>query len=115
MPCAKLRSLPPRTMITRAHEHFDLHPARLAADTGYGSAEMLDWRCFIDAGDSRQLRAIHPLEAILRYDAGDGAWQDVRHSRSFLYHHEKLGFKNGLFGTIMAVGIGTTAADTVGQ
>jgi hypothetical protein len=32
-----------KTMITRAHDHFDLHPARLAADTGYGSAEMLDW------------------------------------------------------------------------
>lgn len=32
-----------KTMIVRAREHFDLHPARLAADTGYGSAEMLDW------------------------------------------------------------------------
>jgi hypothetical protein len=30
-------------MIARARDHFDLHPARLAADTGYGSAEMLDW------------------------------------------------------------------------
>lgn len=30
-------------MITRAHDRFDLQPARLAADTGYGSAEMLDW------------------------------------------------------------------------
>jgi hypothetical protein len=29
--------------ITRAHDRFDLQPARLAADTGYGSAEMLDW------------------------------------------------------------------------
>jgi transposase len=32
-----------KTMIARARDHFDLHPARLAADTGYGSAEMLDW------------------------------------------------------------------------
>jgi transposase len=32
-----------KTMITRAHDRFDLHPERLAADTGYGSAEMLDW------------------------------------------------------------------------
>ncbi len=32
-----------KTMIARAHERFDLHPERLAADTGYGSAEMLDW------------------------------------------------------------------------
>jgi hypothetical protein len=36
VPCAK-------TMITRAHDRFDLHPVRLAADTGYGSAEMLNW------------------------------------------------------------------------
>jgi hypothetical protein len=32
-----------KTMITRAHDRFDLQPLRLAADTGYGSAEMLDW------------------------------------------------------------------------
>jgi Transposase DDE domain len=32
-----------KTMITRAHDRFDLQPVRLAADTGYGSAEMLDW------------------------------------------------------------------------
>jgi transposase len=32
-----------KTMIMRAHDRFDLQPARLAADTGYGSAEMLDW------------------------------------------------------------------------
>ena len=30
-------------MIARAHDLFDLHPERLAADTGFGSAEMLDW------------------------------------------------------------------------
>ncbi|MNV61777.1 hypothetical protein D3C71_1543010 [compost metagenome] len=32
-----------RTMIERAREHHDLWPARLTADTAYGSAEMLDW------------------------------------------------------------------------
>ncbi len=32
-----------RTMIERAEERFELWPERLAADTGYGSAEMLDW------------------------------------------------------------------------
>lgn len=32
-----------RTMIERARERFDLQPERLAADTGYGSAEMLAW------------------------------------------------------------------------
>ena len=32
-----------RTMIKRVREHHDLWPARLAADTAYGSAEMLDW------------------------------------------------------------------------
>jgi len=32
-----------KTMIDRAHDRFDLHPERLAADTAYGSAEMLDW------------------------------------------------------------------------
>jgi len=32
-----------RTMIKRARERFDLRPERLAADTGYGSAEMLAW------------------------------------------------------------------------
>src|SRR5271168_4278320 len=32
-----------RTMIERVHEQHDLRPNRLAADTAYGSAEMLDW------------------------------------------------------------------------
>jgi len=32
-----------RTMITRTADRFDVRPMRLAADTGYGSAEMLAW------------------------------------------------------------------------
>jgi hypothetical protein len=32
-----------RTMIERAQERFDLKPERLAADSAYGSAEMLQW------------------------------------------------------------------------
>ena len=32
-----------RTMITRTADRFDVRPTRLAADTGYGSAEMLAW------------------------------------------------------------------------
>ena len=32
-----------KTMITRTAERFNARPARLAADTGYGSAEMLAW------------------------------------------------------------------------
>ena len=32
-----------KTMIERARERFELWPERLAADTGYGSAEMLAW------------------------------------------------------------------------
>jgi len=32
-----------KTMIVRARERFDLHPDRLAADTAYGSAAMLNW------------------------------------------------------------------------
>ena len=32
-----------KTMIARAKERFDLRPDRLAADTAYGSAEMLNW------------------------------------------------------------------------
>ncbi len=32
-----------RTMIERVRERHDLSPRRLAADTAYGSAEMLDW------------------------------------------------------------------------
>jgi hypothetical protein len=32
-----------KTMITRTADRFDSRPARLAADTGYGSAEMLAW------------------------------------------------------------------------
>mgnify|MGYP001627486406 FL=1 len=32
-----------RTMIERVRERHDLHPNRLAADTAYGSAEMLEW------------------------------------------------------------------------
>ena len=32
-----------RTMIERAEESLGLHPERLAADTAYGTAEMLEW------------------------------------------------------------------------
>ena len=32
-----------KRMIERTHERFDLLPEKLAADTGYGSAEMLGW------------------------------------------------------------------------
>ena len=32
-----------RTMIARVKDRNDLHPDRLAADTAYGSAEMLEW------------------------------------------------------------------------
>ncbi len=32
-----------KRMIERAQDHFNLYPARLAADTGYGSAEILAW------------------------------------------------------------------------
>lgn len=32
-----------KRMIERTRETFDLYPARLAADSGYGSAEMLGW------------------------------------------------------------------------
>ena len=32
-----------KTMIVRAKDRFDLRPDRLAADTAYGSAEMLNW------------------------------------------------------------------------
>ena len=32
-----------KTMIDRTEERFDLYPERLAADTAYGSAEMLHW------------------------------------------------------------------------
>ena len=32
-----------KTMITRTAERLGVEPARLAADTGYGSAEMLNW------------------------------------------------------------------------
>ena len=32
-----------KTMIERVHDGLDLWPERLMADTGYGSAEMLDW------------------------------------------------------------------------
>ena len=30
-------------MIERTQDRFGLYPERLAADTAYGSAEMLDW------------------------------------------------------------------------
>ena len=32
-----------KTMIERAHDDLDLWPERLIADTGYGSAETLNW------------------------------------------------------------------------
>src|ERR1700757_407677 len=44
-----------KTMIERTHDRFDLWPERLIADTGYGSAEMLNW-----LGDDRGVGAAHP-------------------------------------------------------
>lgn len=38
---AEVRSV--RQMLERTRERFDLHPERLAADTAYGTAEMLGW------------------------------------------------------------------------
>src|ERR1044071_4440201 len=32
-----------KRMIARSRERFDLYPARLAGDSGYGSAAMLGW------------------------------------------------------------------------
>jgi hypothetical protein len=32
-----------QTMLDRAHEHFDLKPKRLAADTAYGTGKFLGW------------------------------------------------------------------------
>ena len=32
-----------KTMLNRVDERFDLYPERLAADSAYGSAEMLGW------------------------------------------------------------------------
>jgi transposase len=41
-----------KRMIGRARERFDLYPARLAGDSGYGSAQMLGWLVY-DQGSSR--------------------------------------------------------------
>ena len=38
-----------KRMIERTRERFDLYPARLAADAGYGSASMFGWLVY-DAG-----------------------------------------------------------------
>ena len=43
-------------MITRTADQFDARPTRLAAETGYGSAEMLTWLVYerkIDALSGR--------------------------------------------------------------
>jgi hypothetical protein len=44
-----------KTMIERTHDRLDLWPERLIADTGYGSAEMLNW-LVNDRGMSRTSR-----------------------------------------------------------
>jgi transposase len=66
-----------RTMIERVHEHHDLWPERLAADTAYGSAEMLDWLV--------HERGIHPHIPVIDKSTRD----DGTFSRSdFTYDHE---------------------------
>ena len=45
-----------RTMIERTPHRFGLYPERLAADSAYGSAEMLAWLVH-DAGSSRTSRS----------------------------------------------------------
>lgn len=65
-----------RTMIERAREDHDLWPARLAADSAYGSAEMLDWLVH-DQGIEPHIPVIDKSERI------DGTF-----SRSdFVYDH----------------------------
>ena len=66
-----------KTMIERVAERFDLYPERLAADTAYGSAEMLDW--LVDE------RGIEPhIPVFDKSERTDGTF-----SRSdFTYDHE---------------------------
>lgn len=45
-----------RTMIERTQDRFDLYPERLAADSAYGSAEMLGWLVH-ERGQSRISRS----------------------------------------------------------
>jgi len=40
---AKAEVTAAKRMIDRRMDRFDLYPARLAGDSGYGSAEMLNW------------------------------------------------------------------------
>jgi transposase len=66
-----------KTMIERTEERFNLYPARLAADTAYGSAEMLGWLV--------QERGIEPHIPV--FDKSKRA--DDTFSRSdFTYDHE---------------------------
>lgn len=47
-----------KRMIERSREEFGLCPARLPADSGYGSAEMLGWLSCTSKGSSRTFRSL---------------------------------------------------------
>ncbi|AVM72930.1 transposase [Magnetospirillum gryphiswaldense] len=67
-----------KTMIERADERFDLYPERLAADTAYGAAEMLEWLVHD--------RGIEPHIPVF----DKSARKDGTFSRAdFVYDHEK--------------------------
>ncbi|MEY4707564.1 MAG: hypothetical protein RJB58_1287, partial [Pseudomonadota bacterium] len=66
-----------KTMITRTADRFDAWPTRLAADTGYGSAEMLAW--LVDE------RAIEPhIPVFDKSGRKDGTFS----RDDFCYNHE---------------------------
>jgi transposase len=67
-----------KTMIGRVDERFDLCPQRLAADTAYGSAEMLDWLL--------NERGIEPHIPV--FDKSKRADDTFSHS-DFTYSHEE--------------------------
>jgi len=66
-----------KRMIDRTMDRFDLYPARLAGDSGYGSAEMLGWLA--------HEKGIEPHVTVF----DKSAWTDGTFSREdFTYNHE---------------------------
>src|SRR6201993_3567419 len=71
-----------RTMIERTEERFGLKPERLAADTAYGAARMLNW-----LGEEKDIAPHIPVFDRSKRDDGTFSRSDFRYDRaSDVYH-----------------------------
>jgi hypothetical protein len=81
-----------RTMIERTEERFGLKPERLAADTAYGAAPMLNWLVRDDGTFSRSDFRYDPTSDVYHCPGGKklGTSGTIHEGKTLLYRASKL-------------------------